>query len=543
MAKVNEYYAVVQHSYPRGLSKDDIANRLRNLYDQMFRRMQQLGLGGISLSLVYESGEANAPTPAGVSRFQGAMGNTPHVNIIASWESGRSMQLNIFQLFVETYFPGQNVHVQPVYDLARLLGYLSKPDRRRVQYGTEYGALAPTARRPRDDDEDEGPPARRQRFDDSEESDEDITDFDDPGPPPPDMANVDLDLTPAPSKDVKGTMMKSLEDAYSNKTVRCLEDMKMLFNSAGNLSEYVKSKKFYDDYLTMKLEMDGRAKRDSRIKALPIETAEAWKRYVLGQEDGFALLFRYSRMMQDRDQLVDKKSTYLLGPTRCGKSWSLNFLHDLHDTGMINPSEKGVGRNAPLLSSRTVIIDDPNREFFMRDRQSMLGMLAGDPFPVKIHSTTRTRETAVHIVITHNKELVNREPELVSRLRVFDMKTPRQFPRRWFTEYNRFRVRDYLTYAAPFLEQMQVPCMCMSEECPPVTWSHGVPSSSLIHSCPRMDMPRLDERIGKRVMPDSLGGRNMFEEQPTLYHTLENNTYESASPSGSDCSTLYEVVF
>ena len=105
-----------------------------------------------------------------------------------------------------------------------------------------------------------------------------------------------------------------------------------------------------------------------------------------------------------------------------------------------------------------VIVDDPRNRWLTTDCMTVLNLLAGTPFPVKVHSTTQSNLEPTHAIILCNTLPQDFVSELQARTDEFKIK---KYDDMMMTEYNHTIVWDYLKKLGRYLEDDIVPCMCI----------------------------------------------------------------------------------
>ena len=146
----------------------------------------------------------------------------------------------------------------------------------------------------------------------------------------------------------------------------------------------------------------------------------------------------------------------LIGNTGVGKTCMTQWLHRNNYCGMVSLKETGCGRWVQALEHPIVIVDNPRNHWLTSDRMTVLNLLAGTPFPVKVHSTTHSNLEPTHALILCNTLPQDFVTELQARTDVVEIK---KYDIQ-MTACNHTIVWDYLSTLGVYLEDDMVPCMC-----------------------------------------------------------------------------------
>ena len=147
----------------------------------------------------------------------------------------------------------------------------------------------------------------------------------------------------------------------------------------------------------------------------------------------------------------------LIGETGVGKTWITQWLHCNTYCGMVSLKETGCGRWVQALEHPIVIMDDPRNHWLTSDRMTVLNLLVGTPFPVKVHSTTHSNLEPTHALILCNTLPQDFVSELHARTDVVEIK---KYDDIQMAKYNHTIVWDYLSMLRTYLDDDMVPCMC-----------------------------------------------------------------------------------
>ena len=105
-----------------------------------------------------------------------------------------------------------------------------------------------------------------------------------------------------------------------------------------------------------------------------------------------------------------------------------------------------------------VIVDDPSNRWLTNDHMTVLNLLAGTPFTVKVHSTKQSNLEPTHAIILCNTLPQDFVSELQARTDVVEIK---KYDDIMMTEYNHTIVWDYLKELGRYLEDDMVLCVCI----------------------------------------------------------------------------------
>ena len=103
-----------------------------------------------------------------------------------------------------------------------------------------------------------------------------------------------------------------------------------------------------------------------------------------------------------------------------------------------------------------VIVDDPSNRWLTTDHMTVLNLLAGTPFTVKVHSTKQSNLEPTHAIILCNTLPQDFVSELQARTDVVEIK---KYDDIMMTEYNHTIVWDYLKELGRYLEDDMVLCV------------------------------------------------------------------------------------
>ena len=128
--------------------------------------------------------------------------------------------------------------------------------------------------------------------------------------------------------------------------------------------------------------------------------------------------------------------------------------------GFCSFKETGVGRFSDCISHNIIVVDDPHDHWLRNNRPTVLNLLAGNPFTVKVHSTTRNVRSARHVIITCNRLPLDNCAELSWRLELFHIKKYLRSESGSLPLYNYGTVCKYLQRYKGSILQGNVPCIC-----------------------------------------------------------------------------------
>lgn len=122
--------------------------------------------------------------------------------------------------------------------------------------------------------------------------------------------------------------------------------------------------------------------------------------------------------------------------------------------------EKGVGRFTDCISHSIIVVDDPHDHWLRNDKPTVLNLLAGTPFTVEVHSTTRNVHSAKHVIITCNRMPLDNCAELSRRMDLCHIKKYLRDETDTLPYYNYGLVVQYFKKYHNTILQDQVPCIC-----------------------------------------------------------------------------------
>ena len=147
----------------------------------------------------------------------------------------------------------------------------------------------------------------------------------------------------------------------------------------------------------------------------------------------------------------------LMGATGVGKTWTSWWLHRNTYACMVSLKETGCERLVQALEHPLVIVDDPRSRWPTTDRMTVLNLLAGTPFPVKVYSTSHSNTEPTHALI-----LCNTLPDdYIAQLRArTDVVNKKKYDAINIEEYNHSLVWNSLKDLEPVIEKERIPCIC-----------------------------------------------------------------------------------
>lgn len=287
-------------------------------------------------------------------------------------------------------------------------------------------------------------------------------DFDQPGP-----SASGFDLKPIDDGRKKPHAMKvtelkqQVQTLFTDGKIKTRNDLQMHFFSKGKLAEFTTFQQPLEAFLAVLQSCTQKSQLQNRIDSTPDSSAMYWFHVVANQPEGPALLNKFAQMTVQRDTAeTGQQGVMLLGRHGVGKTWLCAWLHHNQRAGMINLSDHGVGRWQQVLEHDVIIIDDPPDNWMKADRTTILHLLAGTPFSIKVHSSTVNSFSPSHVVICCQKWPTDLRAELERRLVPFHIVHVRQGTSDLPVLYNYGMVFKYLDNNRTDISQGIIPCMC-----------------------------------------------------------------------------------
>lgn len=203
-------------------------------------------------------------------------------------------------------------------------------------------------------------------------------------------------------------------------------------------------------------------KQNEDMLTLPKDGLLYWQEFINAQSDWLVIFKKFARLVNKR-KVNSRKSMVMIGQPGVGKSWCTAFIGHDGKCGYCSVKETGVGRWTQVLDHDIIIIDDPHDHWLRSDRQTVLNLLSGTSFPVKVHSTTKHVKYPRHVIILCNRRPVDMTPELADRLSFVNIGMyRREATANVLPRYSYAHVWNYLyKFSHTILTSNRVPCICM----------------------------------------------------------------------------------
>ena len=193
------------------------------------------------------------------------------------------------------------------------------------------------------------------------------------------------------------------------------DSMARFFYEKGMCIPYTNHESACCQFMEYLVGMRDMMENEKRMNTLPNDSALYWFEFVSVQPDWYNLLSRFVLLFdRPRNPEIDKQTAIVLwGATGTGKTWCVSFTNHKRMAGFCSFKETVF---SDCISHNIIVVDDPHDHWLRNDRPTVLNLLAGNPFTVKVHSTTR------HVIITCNRLPLDNCAELSRRLELFYIK-------------------------------------------------------------------------------------------------------------------------
>ena len=387
----------------------------------------------------------------------GARSGHPHINLVVDWVMPELSEDQVYEDLIAVLGDhgedADDVHIQPIYAYDSLIDYCEKEHLLSIRDNQQdpdadltsqvYCVVVPgnfrrTRRRPRLEQEEERAPIRL-----------------------PQVMEVVKDNFPDPICNVHTMEMFFAHNNMS--TAYVLHHDKLV-----KLVRHLQKNRELQE-------------RHDRYEACTNDAAMYWLEWVCSQDRPFELIAKLSRLLRPRDKVRDPNCIVACGKSRAGKTWCMSFLEHKAYVGHLNINQRGVGNFDQCLQHDALICNDPKEgKWTQVNRQMVLNLMAGDPFPIKVHSATDNVLVPKHLVVTCNRvpqEFVDPTNEIRRRVNMWGavpyrrgmnisaLRNAAALPP--LPAYNPRVVFEYLEKHHDDLQVNKIPCMCSMWETAP----------------------------------------------------------------------------
>ena len=257
-------------------------------------------------------------------------------------------------------------------------------------------------------------------------------------------------------------MKAIIEKEFNEGTINNKETMAKFFYDKGMCIPYTNHETGCCQFLEYLVSMRDMSESDKRMSTLPTDSAMYWFEFISVQKDWLKLFKRFVLLFdRPRNPHLDNQTALVLwGSTGTGKTWATSFVNHNRMAGYCSFRETGVGRFADTISHNIIVVDDPHDHWLRNDRPTVLNLLAGNPFTVKVHSTTRNVRSAKHVIITCNRLPLDNCAELSRRMDLCHIKKYLRHENDTLPLYNISLVCEYLKTHRQSILADEVPCIC-----------------------------------------------------------------------------------